>query len=33
MDLVDIGWSSVDWIGLFHNKYRWRALVNAGSIK
>jgi hypothetical protein len=29
MDLVEIGLSVVDWIGLAQDRYRWRALVNA----
>jgi hypothetical protein len=29
MDLVDIGLSVVDWIGLAQDRYRWRALVHA----
>jgi hypothetical protein len=29
MDLGDIGWGSVDWIGLAQDKNRWRALVNS----
>jgi hypothetical protein len=28
MDLLDIGLSHVDWIGLAQDRYRWRALVN-----
>jgi hypothetical protein len=28
MDLLEIGWGSVDWIGLAKDRYRWRALVN-----
>jgi hypothetical protein len=28
MDLLEIGLSAVDWIGLAQNRYRWRALVN-----
>jgi hypothetical protein len=28
MDLVEVGWGDVDWIGLAHNRDRWRALVN-----
>jgi hypothetical protein len=28
MDLLEIGLSVVDWIGLAQNRYRWRALVN-----
>jgi hypothetical protein len=29
MDLVEIGSSAVDWIGLVQDRYRWKALVNA----
>jgi hypothetical protein len=29
VDLVEIGWGGVDWIGLVQNRRRWRALVNA----
>jgi hypothetical protein len=29
MDLVEIGLSVLDWIGMVQNIYRWRALVNA----
>jgi hypothetical protein len=29
LDLVEIGWGGVDWIGLAQERYRWRALVNA----
>jgi hypothetical protein len=28
MDLLEIGLSIVDWIGLAQDRYRWRALVN-----
>jgi hypothetical protein len=28
MDLAEIGWGDVDWIGLAQGRYRWRALVN-----
>jgi hypothetical protein len=28
MDLVEVGWGGVDWIGLAQDSYRWRALVN-----
>jgi hypothetical protein len=28
MDLVEVGWGDVDWIGLAQNRDRWRALVN-----
>jgi hypothetical protein len=38
MDLGEVGWGDVDWIGLAQDRNRWRALVNAvmnlwGSIK
>jgi hypothetical protein len=29
MDLGEIGWGDVDWIGLAQDRDRWRALVNA----
>jgi hypothetical protein len=29
MDLVEVGWDDVDWIGLAHDRDRWRALVNS----
>jgi hypothetical protein len=29
MDLVEIGWRDVDWIGLAEDRDRWRALANA----
>jgi hypothetical protein len=29
MDLVEVGWSDVDWIRLAQDMYKWRALVNA----
>jgi hypothetical protein len=29
MDLLEIGLSVVDWIGVAQDRYRWRALVNA----
>jgi hypothetical protein len=29
MDLVERGWSGMDWIGLAEDRYKWRALVNA----
>jgi hypothetical protein len=29
MDLGEIRWSGVDWIGLGQNKDRWKALINA----
>jgi hypothetical protein len=29
MDLEEVGWGDVDWIGLAQDRDRWRALVNA----
>jgi hypothetical protein len=29
MDLGEVGWSNVDWIGLSKDRNRWRALVNS----
>jgi hypothetical protein len=29
MNLVEVGWSDVDWIGLAQVRDRWRALVNS----
>jgi hypothetical protein len=29
MDLVEVGWGNVDWIGLAQDRDRWRALVNS----
>jgi hypothetical protein len=29
MDLVDMGWGDVNWIGLAQDRDRWRALVNS----
>jgi hypothetical protein len=29
MDLVEVGWGYVDWIGLARDRDRWRALVNS----
>jgi hypothetical protein len=29
MDLVEMGWDNVDWIGLAQDRDRWRALVNS----
>jgi hypothetical protein len=29
MDLVEVVWSDVDWIGLAQNRNKWRALVNS----
>jgi hypothetical protein len=28
MDLLEIGWGGVDWIGIAQDKDKWRALVN-----
>jgi hypothetical protein len=29
IDLVELGWGDVDWIGLVQDRNRWRALVNS----
>jgi hypothetical protein len=29
MDLGEVGWVDVDWIGLAEDRNRWRALVNS----
>jgi hypothetical protein len=29
MDLLEVGWGDVDWIGLAQDRDRWRALVNS----
>jgi hypothetical protein len=29
MDLGEVGWSDVDWIGLAEDRNKWRALVNS----
>jgi hypothetical protein len=29
MDLVEVGWGDVVWIGLAQDKDRWRALLNS----
>jgi hypothetical protein len=29
MDLLEISWSGVDWIGVAQDRDKWRALVNA----
>jgi hypothetical protein len=28
MDLLEIGWGGVDWIGLAQDRDKWRALMN-----
>jgi hypothetical protein len=28
MDVLEIGWGAVDWIGLAQDRDKWRALVN-----
>jgi hypothetical protein len=38
MDIGEVGWSDVDWIGLAQDRNRWRAVVNSvlnplGSMK
>jgi hypothetical protein len=29
MDISEVEWGDVDWIGLAHDRDRWRALVNS----
>jgi hypothetical protein len=29
MDLVEVGWGDVDWIGMAHDRGRWRVLMNS----
>jgi hypothetical protein len=29
MDLGEVGWGDVDWIGMVQDRNRWRALVNS----
>jgi hypothetical protein len=29
MDLGEVGWGDMDWIGLAQDRNRWRALVNS----
>jgi hypothetical protein len=29
MDLGEVGWDDVDWIGLAQDRNRWRAVVNS----
>jgi hypothetical protein len=29
MDLVEVGWGDVDWIGLAQDRDRWRAIENS----
>jgi hypothetical protein len=29
MDLGEVGWGEVDWIGLAQDRNRWRAVVNS----
>jgi hypothetical protein len=29
MNLVEVGWGDVDWIGLVQDRDRWKALVNS----
>jgi hypothetical protein len=29
MDLVEVGWGDVDWIGLAQDRNRWRGLVKS----
>jgi hypothetical protein len=30
MDLLEIGWGGVDWIGLAQDRDKWRGLANSG---
>jgi hypothetical protein len=32
MDLGEVGWGVVDWIGLAQDRNRWRALVNVYNV-
>jgi hypothetical protein len=32
MDLAEVAWGDVDWIGLAQDRSRWRALVNSESM-
>jgi hypothetical protein len=32
MDLVEVEWGDVDWIGLAQDRNGWRSLVNAGKL-
>jgi hypothetical protein len=29
MDIIEVGWGDVDWIGLAQDRGRWRALANS----
>jgi hypothetical protein len=29
MDLVEVGWGDLDWIGLAQDRDRWKAVVNS----
>jgi hypothetical protein len=29
VDLIEIGWGGINWIGLAYDRNKWRALVNA----
>jgi hypothetical protein len=29
LDLLEVGWGNVDWIGLAQDRDRWRALLNS----
>jgi hypothetical protein len=33
IDLLEIGWGGVNWIGLVQDRDKWRALVNAVMTK
>jgi hypothetical protein len=32
MDILEIGWGGVDWIGLAQDRDKWRPLLNAGKL-
>jgi hypothetical protein len=32
MDLVEVGWGDVDWIGLAQNRDRWRAEAKKNNV-
>jgi hypothetical protein len=33
MNLGEVGWCDVDWIGLAKNRNRWRAVVNSVNLR
>jgi hypothetical protein len=32
MDIVEVGWVDVDWIGLAQDRDKWRALVSSALL-